>query len=258
MKPFAVVPVGEAPAIPIRASQFIQLPVLTDTANLIHILLPAGYGQEPHLCRYFDRVEDRRFFLEGECLVTTFTKEGSFAIRGEVSPIEDGVMLSLQITNLSQDVFPQMPAIVSVQCSAAPSFTEPNLERFFYLSGGTVVYFKKPYEECGLGKARLFSTTGNQVGPQSQFHQNPAPDIGFIGLRSHDGQWVLGHGWDSSRAIFGNCHPAIMGMCANPIMNTIAPGHTAKSTGVLYIMKNTPEACVARFRNEFLRNASRG
>ena len=64
---------------------------------------------------------------------------------------------------------------------------------------------------------------------------------------------MVGHGWDTSRNIFGNCHPAIMGMCANPMMDAIEPGHTAESTGVLYIMEGTPEECVARFRHEFLR-----
>jgi hypothetical protein len=253
MKPFKPQQIGTKQALPIRASQFIQLAVQTDIANqnLIHMLLPAAYGQEPYVCRYFDRVEDRRFFLEGETLVTTFTKKESLAIRGEVSPIEDGVATRLAITNLSDVVFPEMQAIVSVQVAAAPSFADSELERYFYVSGGKVVYFKRPYDDAGTGQTRLFSTTGHRVGPKELFPHNPEPDFTFIGLQSRDGKWVVGHGWKTGQEIFGNCHPALSAISASPVMPSIAPGETAEVSGVLYIMQGTPEDCVARFKTEF-------
>jgi hypothetical protein len=247
MKPFTPQQIGTKQALPIRASQFIQLAVQTDIAstNLIHVLLPAVYGKEPHVCRYFDRVEDRRFFLEEETLITTFTKEGSLAIQGEVSPIKDGVAMSLAISNLSDVVFPEMQAIVSIQFAAAPTFADPDLERYFYVSGNQVVYFKHPHD------VHLFSTTGHKVGPKELFHHNPEPDFTFIGLQGKDSKWVVGHGWETGQEIFGNCLPALSAVSASPVMPSIAPGKTAKVSGMLYIMQGSPEDCVARFTTEF-------
>jgi hypothetical protein len=252
MKPFRPQQIGTLQSLPIRASQFIQLAALTDTTNLIHMLLPAAYGQEPHRCLYCDRVEDRRFFQEGDALVTTLTKAGSFTIRGELHPVEDGMTMQLAVTNRSEEAFPSQAAVVSVQCAAAPSFADSKLERYFYRSGGKVVYFQLPYDDGGTGQTRLFSTTGNQVGPKELFHHNPAPDVTFIGLQSRDCQWVVGYGWESGADIFGNCLPALSAMSANPRVPDIAPGETAVVSGAFYLMQDSPDACVHRFMTEFL------
>jgi hypothetical protein len=250
MKPFHAPPVGTLSALPIRAAHFVQLAVLTDTTNHIHIALPECYGTPPHTSRTFDRVEDRRFFLDGDRLVSMYRKEGSFTIRGEVIPIENGVKLHLAITNHSEIIFPEMPAVVCIQCAAAPSFADPQLERYFYLAGGQIVYFKPPYDDAGTGQVRLFSTTGQQVGPKERFLQNPEPDIAFIGLRSRDGNWVLGQYWETSRTIWGNCHPAIACLHADPLIPSLTPNETAETSGMLYIMPGTPEDCLARFQKD--------
>jgi hypothetical protein len=227
----------------------VQLAVLTDTLNHIHIACPEWYGKEPHICRTFDRVEDRRFFLDGDTMVTTVAIPGSFTLRGEIIPIDDGVKLRIAVTNLSEQTLPESPAIVCIQCAAAPSFADPLLERYFYVSGGEIVYFQPPYEDVG---ARLFSTIGHQVGPREQFWHNPEPDFPFIGMQSTDGRWVLGHSWKTSRAIWGNCHPAIACLHADPMIAAIAPGDTFGTFGVLYVMQGTPAECVNRFRQDFL------
>ena len=95
MRPFPTPTAPWMQLAPIRAGHYVQLDVYTDTRNIVHIWLPEGYGNDPHNCSIPDRTEDRRFHMEEESLVTTFNKPDGFDLRGEVSPIEDGVSLKL-------------------------------------------------------------------------------------------------------------------------------------------------------------------
>jgi len=243
MKPF------KTPAsflAPIRASHLIQLDVYTNTRNFIHIWLPEVYGKCPNECSVLDRTEDRRFHMEGDTLVTTLTRPGSFEFHGEVCPIEDGVGMRLSVTNLSTEYLSESIAGVCVQFAAAVSFTDTELERYFYVHAGQVNYIKPPYQDYENGHAWFWGTAPNET-----FAHNPKPDFGFVGLASADGKWVVGHGWDASRVICGNCHPSVSCIHADPFFESIAPGETASTAGVLYIMEGSPESCVERFRCEF-------
>jgi len=235
---------------PIRASHLIQLDVYTDTRNFVHIWLPEGYGKPPHSCTVLDRTEDRRFRMEGDRLVTCFSDAGNLALRGEVWPIEDGVGLSLAVTNLSDDALPPCSASVCVQFAAAPSFVDTRLERYFYVHDGDVCHVKPPYVNYEDNHAWFYGTA-----PREEFLHNPAPDFAFVGLASKDSRWVAGMGWDTSETVFGNCHPSISCIHADPEFGRLQPGETALCRGVLYIMPGTALDCIARFRDEFLPNA---
>tara|TARA_B100000809_G_scaffold237132_1_gene256677 strand:+ start:1632 stop:2372 length:741 start_codon:yes stop_codon:yes gene_type:complete len=244
MKPFKT---PAAFLAPIRASHLVQLDVYTDTRNFIHIWLPENYGKPPHDCCTFDRTEDRRFRMEGDTLVTTLIREGSFEIRGEVAPIEDGVGLTLSVTNLSSEALPGSVAGVCIQFAAAASFVDTELKRYFYVHDDRITAIHPPYEDYDKGHAWFWGTA-----PREEFQHNPSPDFGFVGLESADGKWVVGHGWDSARTICGNCHPSISCIHADPFFDALPPGEAVSSHGVLYIMEGTATTCLERFRREFL------
>jgi hypothetical protein len=239
MKPFKT----PAPWLaPIRASHLIQLDYYTDTRNFIHIWLPEGYDR----CLMLDKTEDRRFFTEGDTLVTTFEIPGHLRLRGEVYPIENGVGMRFAATNLSSEEIPSKPAGVCVQFAAAPSFIDTTLERYFYISGGEIVYAGPPYFNMEENHAWFWGTA-----PGERHMHNPAPDLPFVGLASKDGRWVAGQWWDKGAGVWGNCHPSISCFHTNPRMPAVAPGQTQTARGVLYLMEGTPKDCVERFRKEF-------
>ena len=183
MKPFPAPPVGRMPALPIRAAHFMQLAVLTDTLNHIHIACPEWYGKEPHICITFDRVEDRRFFMDGDTMVTAVTIPGSFTLRGEIVPIDDGVKLRLSVTNLSETILPESPAVVCVQCAAAPSFADPLLETVLHdqAAGGAVKVVVFPFF-IGSG-SHILEDIPNLVKKAGQDH----PAVEFV-LTRHLGK----------------------------------------------------------------------
>jgi hypothetical protein len=261
MKPF------KTPAswlAPIRAAHLVQLDFYDGQRNFIHIWLPEGWfpqkGEDEFLrspatrlgsamCCVLDRTEDRRFFEEEGTLVTTF-EDSRVRMRGEVSPIEDGVALSLSLTNLSDTPIGPSLANVCVQFAAAPSFADPLLERYFYVSGGTIVHVNRPYYNFEENHTWFFGTA-----PDTRFPHNPPADYGFVGLASKDGEWVAGHGWDSSKKVWGNCHPSLACFHSDPEFGKVNPGQTLVSKGVLYIMRGSPEECSARYDREFRRKA---
>ncbi|MCJ8329087.1 MAG: hypothetical protein HRT89_05965 [Lentisphaeria bacterium] len=232
---------------PIRAANLIQLDVYTDTRNFIHIWLPENYGKSPNDCCTFDRSEDRHFFMDGDTQVNTLTRPGIFEIRGEVIPIENGVDLKLTISNLSDEPLPESIAGVCIQFAAAPSFTDTTLERYFYVHEDEITFAQPPYQDYDHGHAWFWGTLPNET-----HKHNPPAELGFIGLASRDGNWVIGHGWENGSSICGNCHPTIACIHADPLMPEIPPGETVSTKGVLYIMEGNPESCLERYRNEFL------
>lgn len=229
---------------PIRASHLIQLDTYTDTRNFIHIWLPEGYGTLQDGCCVLDRTEDRRFFMEGETLVTTLELPDRFFLRGEVAPIEDGVSMKISVTNLSKETIPENRAGVCIQFAAAPSFADSVLERYFYISSGGIARPTPPLRYLDENHAWFWGTAPD-------FPHNPAPDFPFIGLESNNGRWVVGHAWDSSRKVWGNCHASISCIHADPWLAAIPPSETASSEGVLYFMDGKAEDCLARYRREF-------
>lgn len=234
---------------PIRASYLIQLDSYTETRNFIHIWLPEGYGSLQDGCCVLDRTEDRRFHMEGDILVTTLEVAGRFRLRGEVGPIEDGVNLRIAVTNISSETLVENRAGVCIQFAAAPSFADSALERYFYVAGGKITRPRPPLRHLDENHAWFWGTAPG-------FPHNPAPDFPFIGLESRDGCWVVGHGWDSSRNVWGNCHPSISCIHADPWLPAIAPSETVLSSGVLYFMRGNAEDCVARYGREFAGDSS--
>lgn len=91
-------------------------------------------------------------------------------------------------------------------------------------------------------------------GVSSQSSPRPA----FHWPRKPGKKWVAGHGWDASRVIWGNCHPAVSCIHADPFLGPIAPGETVSTNGVLYLMAGTPEQCVERFQREFIEGHAGG
>jgi hypothetical protein len=245
MKPFNT----PAPWLaPIRASHLIELDFYTGERNLVHVWLPEDYGEDPFRTGVLDRTEDRRFKMEGDTLVSTFDAPGLLSLRATVDPLEDGIAMSLSITNHSQQTLPAAVANVCVQFASAPTFRDTLLERYFYVSGGAITYFKRPYYNYEDNHVWFYGHA-----PDERFLHNPEPDLGFIGLASHDGKYVAGMGWDSTRILIGNCHGSIACIHADPYLRDIAPLATGSTRGVLYLMKGKPKDCVGRFKAEFMK-----
>ena len=225
---------------PIRPANLVQLDWMASTRNMINMWLPETIACENHgMLLGILREEASYHFSQASdgSWTTSFEKLGVLTLEARITPVEEGVQLSLEIGNASRDVWEKVRACVCVQFHAAPDFYDPERKRTFYLSGGQLRTLEGPYRDPGF------------YGP-GQHPGYPQADASFIGINSEDGRHVVALWWQEGQQVFGNAHRATLCVHTDPAFQDIAPGESAIREGRLYLMQGTQEDALRRFRDD--------
>ena len=230
---------------PIRPGNQIQLDWRATTRNVIYLWMPENVGRRNGKLLAILREEaSYRFERIGEDRWRhVFEKPGVLRLEGLIEPIEDGIAMSLTLTNLSAEKWEEVGAGVCVQFHAAPDFRDPERGRTFYLSGGKLRTLEhSAITTSGDGACRFY---GAGRSPEC-----PPADASFIGIASVDGRHVAATWWEGAQGAGGNCHPATLCIHSNPGFGDIAAGVSVTRRGRLYLMPGTPADALARFRRD--------
>lgn len=219
----------------IRPANMVQFDWQAHTRNMIHLWLPEGVGN-PDGSLLFILSEEADFTFERlgeEHWAHTFEKPGSFGLRGECRAIADGVSMSLQITNLSDQRWESVAPGVCVQLAAAPDFADTTLQRTFTVSNDELVPMQQP----------------QRTGPTHHYGCSSPATENFIAVNSDPPGYVLAQWWEGGPvSVGGNCHPSMACIHSPPALGAIEPGESATCVGGLYFMPGDVGAALERYR----------
>ena len=223
---------------PVRPANFLQFDWLAHTRNLIHLWLPEGVSTAGG-CPLFILSEEVSFHFarpSADEWVLSFAKPGVIALRGACRNIEDGLALSLEVSNLSDEVWKSVRGGVCVQLAAAPDFVDAALERTFVAVDGRLVPASQPDSRDGL---------------THHYQPRPAPTENFIAVASRPDGYVVAQWWEGVPCgVGGNCQPSIACIHAPPAMGDLPPGGGATRSGRLYLMPGSVQDAYERFLRE--------
>jgi len=223
---------------PVRPANLLQLDWQAHTRNLINIWLPEGVHADGGRVLFILSEEVSFEFARPSAdeWVLTFTKPGAVALRGACRNMQDGVALSLELTNLSDRVWENVRGGVCVQLAAAPDFVDLALERTFIVADGALAAAPQP---------------AIRKGPTHHYHPLALPTENFIAVASRPAGYVVAQWWEGDPGgVGGNCHPSMACIHAPPAFGRLAPGESATRAGRLYMMPGSPQDAYERFLGE--------
>ncbi|MFM1551464.1 MAG: hypothetical protein ACKJSG_18825 [Lentisphaeria bacterium] len=210
----------------VRPAHALQLDMWVTERNFIDIWLPEGVLSDDNETEWFLLREftDLRWQYDADGgWRSCFEKPGHCSVLATATSRDDGVDLRLQVTNLSDRVWPRTRAPVCVQLAAAPDFRDPALERTCFVAGGSPKAFRADQvERVYPGGCHFY---GNMAGPR------PTGDVSEIRVASRCGRWHLAHGFETADGVGGNCHESICCIHADPLLGELQPGQCGEATG---------------------------
>jgi len=225
---------------PVRPANYYQLDYFAHSRNFIHIWLPEGVNPggtvKQALFILNEEVCYRFTKTAPDCWENSFTKPGSVALRGECRNLQDGLALSLELTNLSATDWPGTGAGVCVQLIAAPDFADTELTRTYSVTDGKLHRVGQPES-----REKLLHFYSAKIPPTDN----------FIAVESTQPGYVIAQWWDSPPvSIGGNCQGSIACIHAHPTFGPIPAGKSVRREGRLYLMPGTPQDAYDRYRKE--------
>lgn len=222
---------------PMRPANFFQLDWLAHTRNFIQVWMPETVTAGESILLFILReVVSFHFSSPWRGLwVHTFEKPRTLFLQGRWRAIPEGVELSLNLTNLSSEVWENVNADVCVQLVAAPDFADFALERTFSISNRRLVPAAQP-------ASRQTVTHEYKMGERATEN--------FIAVGSRTPGYVVAQWWEGPPQVGGNCHPSIACVHAVPSYGRIEPGQTVLRSGRLYLMRGTVADAWKRYQKE--------
>lgn len=234
---------------PIRPANLLQLDWRAVTRNMINIWLPEAvvsregthlFILQEDLCFNFLRRRDGGWEHR-------LTKPGVLSLTVTACGVEEGVGMSLALTNETADTWHEVHASVCVQFHAAPDFYDPERSRTFHLAGGELQAMQGPVRQAGGDACRFYG--------HPHLPEYARSDTGFAVIEAPDGSHAAAQWWEGASGAWGNAHPATLCVHTDPGFGTLPPGQTVVRRGMLALMRGNRHDALVRFRScEFVRS----
>lgn len=169
-------------------------------------------------------------------------------------PERDGVFLRWRVTNLSDEIWPDVAGNICMRSHPLPDFFDPTGERIFFRSEGHWVSAR----EAGPVGGTWYLPPGREAIPLMKPHLEQGsyrisdfrPDEAIIAVRSKDGRYVLAQAWPESQYLLANIHPHYVCTEAPPAFGDIGAGETVEVTGKIYFLEGTIDQLADAYRRD--------
>ena len=231
--PITLHPMGTSPGVEIEVQGL---------EGRISVTLPELINDASRRLVYTDtnlkKVEWRS--LAGGAITSSWRQDGLASYNITAVPVQDGVLLDWEFTNLSSEQWPDAAGNICMRTHGVPGLFDPDATHTFLRKNGQWHTVRDTRTAPGNN---WYLPEGAEVFPLLLPHLKNGdwkiapfhPDQAIIAVQSKDRIWTLAQGWKKARYLIANITPKYACAETPPSFGDVAPGETIRAKGKIYI-----------------------